>query len=80
MTTQGTLDESFRRNGMTVEFGSPGYPRELWIGLSNMDPEWNFWRYAELCCADNGHKHLVPRGECLWYGRWLRPPCDIGHF
>jgi len=52
--------------GYHVEFGNPGYERELWRTLSNAEGEWNRWERFEL--VDDENMKLC--GRRWWYGRW----------
>jgi hypothetical protein len=62
--------ERLRGEGLVVEFGNPGYPRELWLcGGSNDDHRWHVWSAWKLYWDETGLYHI---GDHWWYGRWER--------
>ena len=56
--------------GYHVEFGNPGYERELWRTLSNGEGEWNRWERFELVDDET----MKWRGVHWCYGRWQTYP------
>ena len=68
--TLQTCAVNMRLAGYHVEFGNPGYERELWRTLSNGEGEWNRWERFQLVDDET----MKWRGVHWCYGRWQTYP------
>ena len=57
--------------GYALEFGKPGYPKEVWCTTSNDDHHYNDW----ICFKFSPDEHLfLDCEQQTWWGRWVRSP------
>ena len=63
----------WQRQGIEVEYGSVGFPGELWISYTNNDHRWNVWSAWEINVPEDPCGPILEaRGYHWWCGRWVR--------
>ena len=63
--------QRLRDRGYVLEFGKPGYPKEVWSTASNDDNHWNDWSCFKFSPDE---RFFVGYESQPWWGRWVRSP------
>ena len=70
-TTMQRHIRHLRSSGYELEFGKPGYPKEVWCTTSNDDHRYNYWTCFKFSPDE---RSFVGGEQQTWWGRWVRSP------